>query len=174
MDSSLTNSSHTWSYTALRTHETAQIDAKRNHLVRLSASDAFFLDRPHKMQCIALQYPTVLDPVYLCQSLDDVVTNLFPAVGSHIVSTDGVRYYQLRCEPSRVRLVLVSPQALANPREWHGAFLALQPPVGDTPAPLFRAVLLRCADAAHGSVLLAGFAHVLGDGASYALLLSAW
>jgi hypothetical protein len=161
------HSPHTWCYTVPRSEKDGQ-------LVRINSSDAFYLDRPHKMQTVALQFSKALDPMLLCQSLDDTITTRFPTVGSKIIAKDGVRFFQYGSELSRVRLVLVCPESLADPREWHATFLQLQPPIKDESAPLFQAVLLRCADASRGSVLLAGFAHVLGDAASYALLLSAW
>ena len=146
-----------------------------DRFIQLDTDDLHFFTHPHKMQCIALQFSIVLDPVLLCQSLESTIA-LYPQVGSKIVSFHGAIQFHLDLEATRLRLVVVSPTVILSSADWDHVFKTLRMRAAESgkPRPLFQPLLLRCADPSHGSVLIAGFEHALGDAASYALFLAAW
>lgn len=73
------------------------------------------------------------------------------------------------------QVILVSPWMFANQSVWCYIFESHRKclPGRDRP-PLFQAFLVRCSDPRYGCCLVAGFDHVLGDGASYGMFMQAW
>ena len=157
----------TWCYTVPKS--VSAVD----RYIRLSSSDLYYFEHPHRRQCIALEYSKVLDPVLLCQSLDCTITT-FPKVGSRVVPFDGFQQFHLESEQIKLRVVTVGPDIISSMYAWCHAFQTLSSQAAGAEKPLFLAYLLRCKDEAHGCVLMAGFEHALGDAASYALFLEAW
>lgn len=144
-----------------------------HRFIDLSSTDQYYFDHPHRRQCIALRFSHVLDPTLLIRCLHTAIQR-FPKVGSRVVSYDGRHRFLLESEQTKLRLIIVRPEFLANVHEWRRLFYFFSDHLDREHKSVFHAFLMRSHDESHGCVLFAGFEHCLGDAASYAMFIACW
>ena len=144
-----------------------------NRFIDLSSTDQYYLDHPHRRQCVALRFLHLIDPLLLVRGLHAAIQQ-FPKVGSRVVIYDGSRRFHLENEQTKLRVVMVSPDFLTDIFEWRRLFYLFSDRLDRQHKPLFQAFLMRSRDESLGCVLFAGFEHCLGDAASYAMFIACW
>jgi hypothetical protein len=144
-----------------------------NRFIDLSSTDQYYLDHPHRRQCVALRLMHILDPTVLIRCLH-IAIQRFPKVGSRVVSYDGRRRFLLESEQTKLRLLIVRPDFLTSAYEWRRLFYFFSDRLDQEHKSVFHAFLMRSRDESLGCVLFAGFEHCLGDAASYAMFIASW
>jgi hypothetical protein len=141
--------------------------------LKLSCADKFYLAEENRKQCIALQFSHRLDPVRLTEALFQAVES-FPTVGSRIIMHNEEEYFQIHGEDIKIFQVDVEHKVLLDVDEWTPAFQRFSRQVFADSKPLFQSFLVRSNQEPSNCLLMCGFEHCLGDGASYAMFLRAW
>ena len=101
-------------------------------------------------------------------------------MGSRVVHHEGKNRFHLDAAEINVRLVRVEPRTVlaGSATEWEQVCDAMAPQpkshCGLGAASLFDACLLASQNPRAGSVLIAGFQHVVGDASSYSTFLRTW
>jgi len=99
-----------------------------------------------------------------------------PRVGSRLVQHHGCYKFHLDAAEISLRLIVVAPEVLTlgSPPEWQHVCETMAAPDAKCSGALFEASLLTSHEASAGSVLVAGFSHVLGDATSYSTFMCSW
>ena len=151
----------------------SKVDRDKSSCIKLTCADRFYLAEENRKQCIALQFNHLLDPVLLTEALYQAIEE-YPTVGSRVIVQLEEEYFQIHAEDVKIFQVSVDPAIIRDVNEWTPAFQRFSQQVFADYKPLFQAYLLRSSQEPCGCILMVGFEHCLGDGASYAMFTECW